>query len=262
MSHDFTLNVSGVRFACSVAGEGPDVLFLHGWMCNRTFWRDAAARLSRRYRVITFDFRGHGESDAPPSGYTIEQLADDARDVLVGLGIQRAAVIGHSMGGMVAQMFCRRHAPLVSRVVLVTTIASDEGDQLISKRIAADSERRGFADAFSRHVRGWFSEGVPPKVIDEITDMMLRTRETVALELVQSFRHFDSRPFLSSIGVPALVIAGGADASAVPAESKVLAGRIPGANLVSLGTCGHFPMVECAEVLTRVIDDFLSDAPG
>jgi len=82
---------------------------------------------------LALDFRGHGKSEVTIAGYSIEQLADDVLKILTAIGIDQVVLVGHSMGGMVAQQFCLNHGEQVMELVLVTTIAAGRENRLVSQ---------------------------------------------------------------------------------------------------------------------------------
>jgi pimeloyl-ACP methyl ester carboxylesterase len=256
---DDYVNVNGVKIAYTLAGRGQPLLFLHGWMCNRQFWKKQIEFFSKRYRVLTMDFRGQGESDVPAGGYTPGRLADDVFAVMKNLGIDRTVVIGHSMGGMVAQVLCKNFPQNVSGLVLVTTIAADLQNRLISKRIEKDSVDLGFRKAFLKYFNGWFASQTDPVIGDWVREEMLKTPEKVGLELVRAYSRFDLRAHLPDFRMPCLVMGARDDTSAVPVEPQTLAKLIPGSRLIMIETCGHFPMLEKPEEFGNLLDEFLSD---
>ncbi|MGZ4325975.1 MAG: alpha/beta fold hydrolase, partial [Solirubrobacteraceae bacterium] len=96
----------GVVLAYDDAGAGhPALVFVHGAACNRRFWSQQVPRFCAAHRVIAVDLRGHGESDAPSERYTVRLFAEDLASTCTQLGIERPAVIGHSLGGLVALDF-------------------------------------------------------------------------------------------------------------------------------------------------------------
>lgn len=255
---DGYISVDGVNLAYTLSGNGPTIVLLHGWMCNRKFWKEQIQFLSKTHQILAPDFRGHGDSDTPEGGYTIEQLADDVCNVMKTLGISQAVVAGHSMGGMVAQQLCVSHIEYVSGLILVTTIAADLEDQLISKRIEADTTRLGFRNAFLRYFNGWFGPGTDLNIVRWVRDQMLYTSENVSLNLVRSYRRFDLRAHLLNFCIPTLVIGTACDASAVPVESRTLVELIPEAQLVMIEKSGHFPMLETPQAFNKALKEFLS----
>lgn len=257
------IEVNGVRLAYSLCGRGASVVVLHGWMCNRSFWlRQCRELAGRNLRCLAVDFRGHGDSEAPTGGHSIEQLADDLGALMATLEIGPAVIVGHSMGGMVAQHFCLERPEQTAALVLVATIASDPDDRLISKRIVSDAARMGFSRAFDRHFDAWFAPGAPRSVRDWVKRQMRSTPDDIGLELVSSYSRFDLTGRLGEIRRPTLVIGTRSDDSAPPGQSRRLAELIPGARLALIEDCGHFPMLEKPEELSRSLLSFLETRAG
>ena len=257
------IGVNGVQLAYTLCGQGAAVVFLHGWMCNRTFWRRQYQELaSRNYRCLAIDFRGHGDSEAPPAGYSIQQLSGDVGATMASLGLERAVIVGHSMGGMVAQHFCLEQPEQTAALVLVATIASDPGDRLISKRIASDACPMGFPRAFDRHFDAWFAPGTPKSVRRWVKTQMRSTPEDLGRALVGAYSRFDLTRRLGEIQRPTLVIGTRSDDSAPPGQSRRLAELIPGAQLALIEDCGHFPMLEKPQQLSRKLLPFLKAQAG
>ena len=258
-----SISIDGTRFAYQMSGRGPCVVCLHGWMCNMGFWRAQQDRLvSGGYRSLTLDFRGHGASEMTRCGYSIEQLATDVWHILEALKIDQGVMVGHSMGGMVAQQFCLDHPAWASGLVLVTTTAQDAEDRMISKRIAADAPTSGFGTAFDRHFPDWFPGSVDPAVMSRVRQQMLQTPEHVALELVRSYRHFDLTNRLGQIDAPALAIGSLLDRSTAPGASRHLADTIRHGQLLLIEDCGHFPMVEKPDRLSQAMLAFVRQTVG
>src|SRR3712207_5298084 len=100
--------VRGIEMAYEVEGSGPAVVLLHGFLFNRTMWREQAAALSDRYRVVAPDLRGHGETAATPGAVAMSEMAEDVAALLDHLGIERFTLGALSMGGYVSFAFYRR----------------------------------------------------------------------------------------------------------------------------------------------------------
>ena len=108
-----------MRIAWESQGEGVPVLLMHGLGYTREGWGPLRELLARRYRVVSFDNRGIGQSEIPPGPYTVEELAGDAAQVLDEAGVERAHVIGASLGGFAAQVLAAEQPERVHRLVLV-----------------------------------------------------------------------------------------------------------------------------------------------
>jgi pimeloyl-ACP methyl ester carboxylesterase len=111
--------IHGYRRAFRIAGSGPALLLIHGIGDNSTTWEPVHARLARRFTVIAPDLLGHGMSDKPRADYSVAAYANGMRDLLSVLDIERATVVGHSLGGGVAMQFCYQFPQLVDRLILV-----------------------------------------------------------------------------------------------------------------------------------------------
>ena len=253
------ITVDGARMAYTLRGNGPPVVLLHGWACNRRFWQSQAEALSADHLVLAPDFRGHGESDVPAGGYTLERLAEDAHEIMSAMNMAPAAVVGHSMGGMVAQRLAVSHPQDLSALVLVATAAADPDGRLISGRIASETLETGYHAAFRRYFPGWFPSDGDPALTEWVRSQMLRTPERVALGLVEDYKNFDFRDDLPGIRVPTLVVAASSDASTAPARSEEIARLIPGARLAVIERAGHFVQLERPVEVTVALQEFLTE---
>lgn len=238
----------GTRLAWRSVGSGHPLLLISGQAVDSTSWDALLPALGERFRVITFDHRGTGQSTAgPDEGYTTESFARDAIAVLDAAGIDRAHVYGHSMGGRVAQWIAINHASRVSALVLGATTAGDERgtprsaqatrDLAVGNpdRIAAlffrSGERRADARAFfnqtaSRHAR--------------------------RLHRAASRTH-DAWDRLADITSPTLVIHGTDDEMTPPANAERIAAAVPGAELELLDGARHGYYLEDPRATDRVI---------
>jgi 3-oxoadipate enol-lactonase len=225
-------------------GEGEPLLLIQGLGGDLHNWKNALAPLQESYRVIAFDNRGVGLTEAPAAGFTMETMADDAAGLLEALEIPRAHVVGWSMGGNVAQELALRHPERVATLVLMSTYAR------------APARSRFALDAMIRSLREGASAGTAM--------MMMRawcsTEAAFAFETVprvpmvskgpngvEGFAHqkkaldgFDSRKRLKGLRVPTLVIHGSDDIMVPPDFASELAESIAGARLHWIEDAGHF----------------------
>ncbi|UCD64573.1 MAG: alpha/beta hydrolase, partial [Candidatus Zixiibacteriota bacterium] len=121
-----TAELGGLRlFYLDTTGEKPPILCLHGRWGRSLTWLNFMRHYHDRYRIIAPDQRGHGLSDKPGSGYTPEQMADDAHALLVHLGCESVIVVGHSMGGRIAAFLADRHPEIVKALAILDVSAAD-----------------------------------------------------------------------------------------------------------------------------------------
>src|SRR5438093_4940321 len=132
------LSHAGVSLRYDRAGGGPPVLLVHGWTANRTFWERQVVALRDRHTVVTVDVRGHGESSPPRTGYGIGAMAGDLEHLVRALGVPRIALVGRSMGGIIALELAQRLGERVSALGLVCTTAGGMSD---AKNPLADATR-------------------------------------------------------------------------------------------------------------------------
>jgi YbgC/YbaW family acyl-CoA thioester hydrolase len=257
------LTVNGVNLAVEVRGEGPAILFVHGYPLDRTIWRDQIDSLDG-YRRIAPDLRGMGQSDAPDLGYGMGIYADDLAALLDALGVNEVVLCGLSMGGYVIFEFLRRWRHRVRALILMDTRA--EGDSTEGRRArdaAAATARDGGAGAVGGALLPKMlapgSEERAPELVDRVRRMMAATPVPGMIGALAAMRdRHDSTGLLPTLAnLPTLVLVGEADALAPPDAARRMATLIPGARLVVIPGAGHLPPVERPSETTAEIREFL-----
>jgi 3-oxoadipate enol-lactonase len=193
----------------------------------------------------------------PEDGYTLTQLATDVRELLSELDLSPSILVGHSMGGMVAQRLAIDYPDDVRSLVLVATTSADPDNTLISARVADGTPKLGYAVALTKNFPRWFSPDADSTIVEWTRTEMLRTPEQVTLGLVSHYRGLDFRPELPVIEVPTLVIAAKGDASTPVTASEIMARLIPDSELVVVGGVGHFVQLERPDEVNSAIQRFL-----
>jgi pimeloyl-ACP methyl ester carboxylesterase len=250
-----------------VEGEGPPIVLIHGFGAALDWWDDIAPALAADHRVIRLDLIGHGGTEAPASGYTIERQAKLVAAVLDKLGVDRVIAIGHSMGGEVATALAEVNPERVERLVLIDSPPKPEttfklGTRLALIPVVGELLSRFASDATIRKMLAQgFAPGfpVPDRFVADVkrlTYTAFRTahNDSIAYEtekpVVERLAALDPSP-------PLLVIFGSRDALVAPASARLYE-RVPGAKLVIVDGPGHSPMVEAPEKVVALIKDFVS----
>ena len=130
-----SIPVNGVNLFYESNGEGPTVIQVHGAGIGRHNWSALTPLVSKHFRVIDYDARGFGDSDAPVQAYSMELWADDLAGLMHELGIERAHIHGTSMGGMVSMVFAAKYPELVDRLILTATLAKYDGSDHLRRQI-------------------------------------------------------------------------------------------------------------------------------
>jgi 3-oxoadipate enol-lactonase len=257
------LTVNGVSLAVEVRGEGPAVLFIHGYPFDHTIWRDQIDALEG-YRRIAVDLRGMGRSDAPDLGYSMGIYAADIAALLDVLGIEHVVLCGLSMGGYVIFEFLRGWRHRVRGVVLVDTRAEADGAEARRARdAAAATAREGGAAAIAESMLPkLLAPGTAeraPELAERLHRMMAATPVAGIVGALAAMRdRRDSTDLLPALaGLPVLVMVGEQDVLTPPDSARRLAAGIPHARLVVVPGAGHVTPVERPAETSAALLEFL-----
>ncbi len=254
-----------LRLYYELRGEGPPLVLIRGFTRSLRFWGPLREQLEAKHRVLVFDNRGAGRSDAPLGSYTIRQMARDLDTLMEQLGLDRAHVFGMSMGGMIAQELALLYKNRVTRLILGATTpggphaARWPRSQVLSMaRSATKPMEEATAGAAAMTLSQTFLQQ-HPEIIDTWIEHQRQDKPRKRGALGQAtavLRHntWDRLPFLQA---PTLVITGDADKLIPPANSNHLADRIPDAKLRIIKGAGHDFTTENPQASARQILNFL-----
>jgi 3-oxoadipate enol-lactonase/4-carboxymuconolactone decarboxylase len=243
--------------------DKPVIVLAHALGLDHGMWDPQVPDLLSRFRVLRYDLRGHGASDAPAGDYSIEALGRDALSLLDAVGISAAVWCGLSIGGMVGQWIAIQAADRLSALVLANTSPRTADPPAMEARRITVMEK-GVAAVVDAAMARFFSPALlarnPPRVASA-RETFLRTDPTGYAGAAAAVRDLDLRAAIGRIRTPTLVISGDADGS-MPweAHGAVLAGAIAGAKAVRLA-CAHVSSLELPRTFTRTVLEFLAP-PG
>ncbi|SMH34553.1 3-oxoadipate enol-lactonase [Azospirillum agricola] len=256
-----------VHYDLTGPADAPVLLFANSIGTSFHIWDAMVPKLSGSYRVLRYDMRGHGLTQATPvtgdAGYGMDTLADDAAALLDALGIARAHVCGLSIGGMMAQRLAVKAPQRVNGLILCDTAGLIGPPSVWTDRIAA-IRARGMAGIADGVMARWFTErfrAERPAQVRGYAAMLGRTTEDGYVGCAMAIRHADLRAANAGITAPTLVVVGDQDLATPPALARELAASIPGARFTLLPDAAHIPCVERPDELAALIDGFLRGLP-
>ena len=249
-----------------VMGSGDPLVLIIGLTANIDWWDpELLDELSSRYRLLMFDNRGAGRTSAPEGEFTIKQFADDTAGLMSTLGIDRAHILGVSMGGMITQELVLNYPETVEKLVLCATNCGGREAVLPTREVLQKlADRSGTPEQIVRRFLSllfseqWLRDN-EEQYVDGFMGRYLRSPTTNenAVRQFMATVEFSTYDRLPRISVPTLVTCGDSDIL-IPAEnSKILAERIPGARLVEFECAGHGFINQCQPGFVSLVTDFL-----
>ena len=263
------LEVEGADIHYEVHGSGPPLLLISGTACDGAFWKPhQVPDFSRDHTVIVFDQRGIGKTVTRSDDYSTDRLAADAALLIKRVGLGPAVVIGHSMGGRVAQLVALDHPATVRALVLASTGAGYKAKGGIPPKICLGIIKLGYERYIREHnIDIGFSKAFAkahPDRVEQCVDVLLTALPSIEIYLAQvnARQWHDTSARLQDIRVPCLITVGddevhGLSDTTHVASAKILAKTIPGAKFEVRKDAGHFYFFSHPEEINGVIRKFL-----
>lgn len=254
----------GVRLHFAEQGPrdsgAPALVFANSLGTDFRVWDPLLPHLPDDRRLIRWDKRGHGLSDAPPAPYAMNDHVDDLVGLLDHLNIQGGVIVGLSIGGLIAQGVATKRPDLVRALALLDTAAQIGTAAIWNDRIAA-IETNGVASIADAVMERWFSAGFRAEdpTLSLWRNMLTRTTVDGYLGACAAIRDADFTESTRALSVPALCVVGTEDGSTPPEVVRGLADLIQGADYLEIAGVGHIPCVEAPAELGAALRQFLAD---
>lgn len=252
---------NGIEINYQIEGDGPWIVMSHSLACNLGMWDEQVQALRGRFKVLRFDTRGHGRSDAPATAYTLEQMADDVHELLQQLNVERPHFVGLSMGGMIG-MTCALKYPGEFRSLVLCDTTSRYPAELRSvwtDRIRLVTEK-GMEPLVEPTLKRWFTEPLlarRPPLVERVAKMIRETPVAGYVGCCHAIPQIDLTARLYTIACPIQVIVGEQDAGTPVAMARDIHDAAPGSELVILPDASHLSNLEQAEAFNRALTGFL-----
>jgi pimeloyl-ACP methyl ester carboxylesterase len=259
------LQIDDVQLAYDSTGQGSPIIFVHGYPFNRSLWSDQVDALSDRYRVITVDLRGFGESSSSDSPATMSRMAQDISRLLDKLEISQATFAGLSMGGYVLLAFYKQFANRVSALVLADTRASADNEE--GKKVRAQQAETILAEGMAGTADAMLQKLLTPEtvakraeIVKRVRDMMVKTKpEGAAAALMGMAGRDDQTDLLSQIHCPTLILVGRTDPITPVADSELMHHKIKNSKLIVIENAAHVSNIEQVDIFNSELKKFLAE---
>jgi len=242
------------------AAEAPALVFSNSLGTDFRIWDQVADKLADDFRLILYDKRGHGLSDAPPQPYRMEEHVEDLASLLKHLNVSSAVVAGLSVGGMIAQGLAYAHPELVRALVLCSTAPKVGTEAMWNDRINAINNG-GFSSMAEAILSRWFAPSYrSPENPDFMgyANMLVRTPPDGYAGTCAAIRDADFTSAVRRLHLPVLCLVGDEDCSTPPELVRELASLIPGAHFTIVEGAGHILCVEQPEAIAKLIREFVT----
>jgi pimeloyl-ACP methyl ester carboxylesterase len=263
-----TIKTNGIELYYELNGGGQPLVLISGLGYPLWQWHRMVPYLAEHFRVITFDNRGVGKSDKPAGPYTAQMLADDTVGLLTELDIEKAVIMGHSMGGFIAQAIALDRPQVVEKLILCSTNfggphhipITSEAMEVLSD-VSSDALTRFKNGLIISTAPGWAEKN--PEMIQEWVEWRLdnpidpgpyQAQFAIGIGLLPEAAAFESK--LPQLKVPTLILFGADDKVVPPENATLLAGKIANSKTVIFPNAGHFFPIEIPEVASKAVIEF------
>lgn len=259
--------VDGINIDYKVEGRGEPLVMIMGLGGARSSWRYQTGFFKKYYRTVSFDNRGVGKSDKPAGPYTIRMMADDTIGLMDHLGIEKAHVLGVSMGGMIAQELAINHPERVDKLVLGCTFAragtsahSQEMNEAMEHQGKSSQNKVSQRKSISAVLDLSFNKWSNRVFILPLAKIAIRFYSPAGIaEQMKAVSAHDTVDRLKMISAPTLVITGTEDRLVNPSSSEMIAKLVPNAKLVRVAGGGHTFFMEMHSDFNREVLHFLKE---
>jgi len=255
---------NGIETNYEVHGKegAPWLVLSHSLACSARMWDPQIAALKASYRILAYDTRGHGASEAPKGAYALEMLADDLKALLDGVGVKNPHFCGLSMGGMIGQTFALKYPDVFKTLMLADTTSRYPGDvgPQWQERIKI-AEDKGMAPLVQPTLERWFTEPfrkLNPGPVAAIAKLIAATPVAGYAGCCHAIPKINLTSRLKEIKTPILVICGDQDPGTPPAMAKEIHDNAPGSTLVMIPQAAHLSNLENPAAFTEAMQGFMA----
>jgi 3-oxoadipate enol-lactonase len=245
----------------SIAGEGPTLFLIHGIGAARNTWRKAMPLLTKHFKVITYDLRGHGASPMPNGEFGLDDLVADLERLREFTGIDQAHFAGHSLGGMIGPAYALRYPDRVLSLGLLSTAAfRTEDDSEKVWNVVHLMEKNGIEPVLGNLTSRWFTDEFieqNPEIISARLKQVIDTDPDVFLNVFRIYAGTEMSPWLNLVKPPSLILTGENDGGCNPRLNQQIHAALSNSELVILPNYKHSLLLEAGEIVAERLVQFI-----
>lgn len=259
-----TININGANLYYEVHGEGPEtILFSHGLLWSGKMFEKQVEFFKNKYRCVTYDHRGQGQSEVTDTGYDMENMAKDAIALIEELELEPCHMVGLSMGGFVTMRVAARRPDLLKSVILLETSADPEPNTFKYALLNTIVKLFGVSIVQGQVMPIMFGQTFlkdpnRKEELDQWRKELLKNQKTI-VKAVQGVIDRDGvYEEITQIDLPTLIMVGDEDVATIPAKAERIHGQIKESKLVTIAGAGHSSSIEQPEQVNQAISEFLN----
>jgi pimeloyl-ACP methyl ester carboxylesterase len=257
---DSAISADGVSIAYEVRGKGePVIVFIHGWCCDRTYWEAQLPYFAQKYKVVTIDLAGHGESGLDRKEWTMGAFGEDVVAVVDKLNLDQVVLVGHSMGGFVILEAARRIPQLVIGLTGIDTLQNFE-DKVTQEQIdeMLTPLRSNFVEFSRNFVSSMFTPNSDPALVEKIANDMSSAPPVVGIGALEGYIDFQNNEIiqvLKEVKTPITCI----NSDKYPTNVEANQRYAPSFKALIMSGVGHFNMMEDPETFNRLLEETIQE---
>jgi 3-oxoadipate enol-lactonase len=266
--HDMRKQVNGIdmKYELTWKQNAPVVVLSHSLASSLIMWDPQMDALTSRFRVLRYDTRGHGGTDAPKEAYTLDLLAEDLISLMDTLEIEEAHFVGLSMGGMIGQTLALKHpARFLSFVLCDTAAIMPEETQPLWKERIAKVRKEGMQALADETLERWFTSdflSLNPPIVKRIRQQMVSTPAAGYVGCAEAIRTLNYLDRLEDINKPVLILVGEKDQGTPVEAARAIHERIEGSQLEVIPSAAHLSNIQQTDIFNSALIKFLSGQDG
>ena len=246
----------------TLEGSGPPLFLIHGIGAARDVWRFVIPMLTEHFTVVSYDLRGHGTSPMPDGEFGLEDLVKDLERVRERTGFEQAHFAGHSLGGMIAPAYARKHPGRVRSLGVLST-AAGRGAEDSAKvwGVVRAMEEKGVARVLDTLIDRWYTDAFiasDPDIVERRLKQVVDMDADVFMNVFRIYACTEMMPWLHEVTAPALVLTGEFDGGCNPRLNRLIADALPRSELVILPACKHAILLEAGEEVAAHLIRFIN----